>query len=289
MDLSLLLDPKFLALITAVSFGISPPALKLAFRHGGETNTGMIIGLVVAIPLNLALVPFINPGWELLTPVAWVAFILGGLAGAAIGRRFIYQSIDLLGPSRASVIRGSSPVLTAFLAVLLYQEEVSPLRWAAILAIVGGAALVSYAPGSGARGWLAIGVLYALGAAASYGIRPIFIKLALEQADAPLAGSIIGAFAALIYSFAMDRPKVGLAKIDKSFLFFLFAGITQTTALLALTFGLSHGDVSLVYSLASSAPLFTLLFTAILLRGVDRVTPQLVLGSVAVVAGVIYL
>ncbi len=289
MDLSLLLDPRFLALITAVTFGISPPALKMAFRHGGQTNTGMIIGLVVAVLLNLALLPFIHPGWELLTPVAWVGFILGGLAGAAIGRRFIYQSIDLLGPSRASVIRGASPVLTAFLAVLLYQEEISPLRWAAILAIVGGAALVSWTPGSGARGGRAIGVLYALGAATAYGVRPIFVKLALEQADAPLAGSIIGAFASLVYAYVMDRPKVGLAKLDKSFLFFLFAGITQATALIALTFGLSRGDVSLVYSLSASAPLFTVLFSAILLRGQERLTPRLILGSIAVVVGVVYL
>ena len=289
MDPGLLLDPKVLALITAVTFGISPVALKLAFRHGGQTNTGMIIGLTVAIPLNLALVPFINPGWELLTPLAWVAFILGGLAGAAIGRRFIYESINLLGPSRAAVIRASSPVLTAFLAVLLYQEQISPVRWAAILAIVGGAGLVSWTPGSGARGWLAIGVLYAFGAAAAYGIRPLFLKLALDQADAPLAGSIIGAFAALIYAFVSDRPKLGVAKLNKSFLFFLIGGITQTTALLALTFGLREGDVSLVYSLTGSAPLFTLLFTAIFLRGVDRITPPLILGSIAVAAGVILL
>jgi len=234
-------------------------------------------------------VPFIHPGWELLTPLAWVAFILGGLAGAAIGRRFIYESINLLGPSRAAVIRGSSPVLTAILAVILYQEEISPMRWGAILAIVGGAMLVSWTPGSGARSWLAIGVLYAFGAAISYGIRPLFLKLALEEANAPLAGSIIGAFAALIYASVMDRPRLGALKVDRSFFWFLFGGVTQTTALLALTFGLNKGDVSLVYSLTGSAPLFTLLFTAIFLRGLERVTPQLVLGSIAVVAGVILL
>ncbi len=283
------MDAKILALITAVTFGLSPVALKLAFRAGGKTDAGMVIGLVSAIPLNLALIFFINPGWDRLTPVAWIAFILGGLAGAAIGRRFIYQSINLLGAPRAATIRSSSPVLTAFLAVLLYQEEITPLRWAAILAIVGGAALVSWTRGEGARGWLAMGVLFALGAAASYGIRPLFLKLALEQSDAPLAGSIIGAFAALTWAVVMDRPGLGWAKVDKAFTWFLIGGLAQTVALLALTFGLNGGAVSLVYSLTASAPLFTLLFTAIFLRGVERITPQLVLGCVLVVAGVIYL
>jgi drug/metabolite transporter (DMT)-like permease len=283
------MDPKLLALVTAVAFGMSPVALKLAYRYGGQTSSGMVIGLVAAIPLNLALIPFVHAGWELLTPGAWVGFIGGGLAGAAIGRRFIYESINLLGPSRAATIRSVSPMLTAFAAVLLYQEEITPLRWAAIISIVGGAALVSWTPGSGARGWLAIGVLYALGAAAAYGIRPLFLKFALDQADAPLAGSIIGAFAALLWALAADRPRLGALRLDRSFFWFTFGGITQTTALLALTFGLNEGDVSLVYSLTAAAPLFTLAFTAVFLRGVEQMTLRLVLGAIAVVAGVIIL
>lgn len=283
------MDPKLTALITAVTFGMSPVALKLAFRNGGHTDTGMVIGLVSAIPLNLALIPFIAPGWERLTVVSWAAFIAGGLAGAAIGRRFIYESINLLGASRAATIRSSSPVLTAFLAVLLYQEDISPMRWAAILAIVGGAALVSWTPGSGARGWLAIGVLYAFGASVAYGTRPLFLKLALEQSDAPLAGSIIGAVAALIWSLLTDRPRVDSFRLDRAFLWFLVGGITQTMALLALTFGLNEGDVSLVYSLTASAPLFTLLFTWVFLRGTERLDLRLIVGAVLVAAGVIYL
>jgi DME family drug/metabolite transporter len=283
------MDPKFLALVTAIAFGISPVVLKIAYRNGGDTNAGMVIGLVAAIPLNLALIPLIDPGWQLLNSEAWIGFILAGVSGAAIGRRFVYQAVDLLGPSRTQTIRASSPMLTAMLAVVLYQEDVSPLRWAAISAIVAGAALVSWTPGSGARGWLAIGVLYALGAAAGYGIRPLFLKFALEQADAPLAGSIIGAVSALVWAFLMDRPKVGTLKLDRAFFWFALGGVTQTTALIALTFGLTGGDVSLVYSLTSSAPLFTLLFTALFLRGVEEVTWRLIVGSIAVVAGVIAL
>lgn len=283
------MDPKLTALITAVTFGMSPVALKLAYRNGGKTDAGMVIGLAVAIPLNLVLVPFIAPGWDRLTLVAWAAFIAGGLAGAAIGRRFIYESINLLGASRAATIRSSSPVLTAFLAVLLYQEDISPVRWGAILAIVGGAALVSWDPREGARGWMAIGVLYALGAAAAYGLRPLFLKLALEQSDAPLAGSIIGAVAALLWSVITDRPRLDSLRPDRGNLWFFIGGITQTVALLALTFGLNEGDVSLVYSLTASAPLFTLVFTWIFLRGVERVDLRLVIGAALVVAGVIYL
>jgi uncharacterized membrane protein len=56
-----------------------------------------------------------------------------------------------------------------------------------------------------------------------------------------------------------------------------------------LTFALAQGDVSVVYPLTSSAPLFTVAFTALLLRGVEQITVRLVAGTVLVVGGVVYL
>jgi len=283
-------DPKVMALVTALSFGMAPVVLKMAFRRGGHAGIGIIIGLVVAIPMTLAIGLVVDPHLERLTPLAVGAFILGGLAGSAVGRRWNYLSIDLLGPARSATIRSSSPVFTAFLAVLLYQESISPVRWAAIVAIVAGAALVSWTPGTGARGWFTVGVLYALGAAMAYGFRPLFIKAGLEIADAPLAASIIGALAALAWTLAReDRSSLRAARIDASFWFFFLGGILQAIAQLSLAVGLSGGDVSLVYSLTASAPLFTLIFTMLLLRGVEEITLRVIIGSVLTVAGVIAL
>ena len=70
---------------------------------------------------------------------------------------------------------------------------------------------------------------------------------------------------------------------------FLVAGSLVAVGLTTLTFGLSEGDVSVVYPLVASAPLFTLVFTAMLLRGVELLNWRIVLGAVAVVFGVIYL
>ena len=284
------MDAKAWALVTALSFGMAPVVLKMAFLRGGKAGMGIIIGLVVAIPLNIAIGLFVDPHYERLTPVAILAFALGGLAGSAVGRYWNYVSVDLLGPSRSATIRNASPVFTALLAMVLYQEAITPVRWAAILAIVVGAALVSWTPGSGRRAWVSLGVLYALGAAISYGFRPIFIKYGLEQADVPLAASIIGAIAALAYTVIREpRSNYQKTRLDAAFWFFFVAGVLQTIAQLALALGLSTGDVSLVYSLTASAPLFTLLFTAILLRGVEKITLQLVAGCAAVVIGVVYL
>ena len=52
---------------------------------------------------------------------------------------------------------------------------------------------------------------------------------------------------------------------------------------------LNTGDVSVVYSIAASAPLFTLLFSGLILRGVERITPLLIVGTVLTVLGVVFL
>lgn len=248
----------------------------------------MIIGLLVAVPANFVIWLFVDPRLALLTPFAIVMFALAGLAGSGVGRRWVYNSINLLGPSRASTLRATSPVLTALAAMALYGEAVTAQRWLGIVAIVVGGVLVSYVPGQGRKGWASMGVLYALGSAISYAFRPLFLKLGLDVADAPLAAATLGSVAALVYSLAMeDRATWRIQRFGRAELFFFLGGVCQVAAQLGLTYGIADGEVSQVYAITASAPLFAVLFTAVLLRGVERVTPRLVLGALLVVAGVI--
>src|SRR5688572_12285667 len=103
--------------------------MKIGFRRGGSMTAAMIIGLVVAVPITCVPALLLGLDFVRLTPVAFLAFVLGGLAGNAVGRRWNFQAIDLLGASRASAIRASSPVITTLIAVLLYAEPVTPARW----------------------------------------------------------------------------------------------------------------------------------------------------------------
>jgi len=284
------IDAKVLALTTAITFGIVPVFIKMAFRRGGQTGTGLTLALVFSALVNLGLALFVDPQWELLTPAAFVAFVLGGLAGNAIGRRWSYQSIDLLGPSRSAALRSSSPVISTLLATVIYGEHVSAFQWLAILAIVVGGVLVNWVPGADRRQWLGMGVVYSLAAACSYGVRPLLLKFGLNIVNIPLAAACIGAVAALLYTLIReDRSKLLAARIDSAFKFWVLAGAIGAIGLVSLTFALAGGDVSVVYPLTASAPLFTVAFTALLLRGVEQITWQLIAGTLAVVAGVAYL
>jgi drug/metabolite transporter (DMT)-like permease len=286
-----MIDPKLFALVTAVCFGLNPVTLKLGFRRGGRPDTAMIVGLVVAVPLYVVLLPLAGgPHVELVTPPALLGFILGGLFGTGIGRRWLYMAIDRIGASPATAIKNSAPVISALLAAVLFAEPVTPIRWAAIVAIVVGVGLVTWRPGQAVRSWLDIGVLAAIGSALTYGIRPLFLEFGLEAADLPLTSAIVGAIAALTYALIFgDRSGLGTIAREPAFGLFIFSGVLQALGFLALNVGLSGGIVSVVYPVTASAPLFTLGFTALLLRGTEALTWRIVAGAVAVVAGVIAL
>lgn len=285
------IDPKFFALITAICFGLNPVTLKIGFSRGGRPDTGMIVGLIVAVPFYLLLLPLAGgPHIDLVTPTALLGFVLGGLFGTGIGRRWLYIAIDRIGASPATAIKNAAPVISAILAAILFSEPVTPLRWAAIVAIVAGVVLVTWKPGQGMRRWLDVGVLAAIGAAVTYGIRPLFLKFGLEAADLPLTSAVVGATAALAYALLFgDRSGLRTIHREPAFWLFVASGLLQAVGFLALNIGLSGGIVSTVYPVTASSPLFAILFTAILLRGTETLNWRIVLGAAAVVAGVIAL
>ena len=67
---------------------------------------------------------------------------------------------------------------------------------------------------------------------------------------------------------------------------FAGAGIFSTTGVLCLFLALERAPVVLVSPVANTNPLFSLIFVALLLRGVERLTPRVFLGAGLVVAGV---
>jgi drug/metabolite transporter (DMT)-like permease len=284
---------KELALLTALCFGLNPVTLKLGFARQGRSDVAVVVGLAVAIPIYLLLVPLWGGLYiDQLTITAVIGFALGGLFGGGIGRRWMYTAIDKLGAAPATAIKNSAPVITTFLAVLLLNETVTLIEAGAIVAIVAGITIVTWKKGQGIKQLAAVGVLAAVGSAISYGIRPLFLEMGLNAANIPLTGALIGAIAAFIYATVLTRLSDlrGAADIRSPALWlFIASGTLQAFGFLAFTLGLSASDVTEIYPVTSTAPLFTLGFTALLLRGQEPVTWRTVAGVVLVVLGVIAL
>ena len=285
------MEGKLLALATAACFGLNPVILKLGFARKGTSDVALLIGLAITVPVYLVIAPFLGGfDFDLITGPALIGFVLGGLFGTGIGRRWMYIAIERIGASPATAIKNSAPVVTTFLAVLFLSEQVAWYQWLAVASIVSGITLVTWRRGAGIRQLLDVGVLAAVGSALSYGVRPLFLKFGLDEVDIPLTAALIGAIAALIYASLFTRiGRVRETLRGEAAVFFAGAGVLQAFGFLALTFGLAAEDVSIVYPVTATAPLFTLAFTAFLLRGVEQLSWRIALGAVAVVAGVVWL
>ncbi len=286
------MEGKVLALVCAVCFGLNPVMVRMDFSRAGRIDAALIIGLAVAIPIYVALLPvFGGLRWEQVTATAVVAYALGGLFGAGIGRRWLYTAIDRLGASSATAIKNAAPLFTTALAILVFGEHVGLPQWAAIASIIAGITLVTWRSGGGVRQLVDVGVVAALGSALSYGVRPLILKFGLTEANLPLTAALVGAISAFAYALALSRPWGfgSVASGRDALVLFIVAGALQAFGFLALTFGLARDAVSIVYPVTSTAPLFTLAFTWALLRGNEQVTWRIALGALAVVAGVVVL
>jgi uncharacterized membrane protein len=79
-----------------------------------------------------------------------------------------------------------------------------------------------------------------------------------------------------------DNPRRGA-------LLFTGAGFFSTLGLVAMFIALEKGKVVLVSPVLATHSLTTLLFAALFLRGIERLTPRVALGALLVVGGVIVL
>lgn len=140
---------KVLALMTAICFGINPVLLKLGFARKGRSDVAVVIGLAITVPVYLAIAPLVGGiSFAHMTLPALVGFVLGGLFGGGIGRRWMYLAIEKIGASPAAAIKNAAPVITTALAILFLGERVTLLHWLAIVTIVAGITLITWQKGS---------------------------------------------------------------------------------------------------------------------------------------------
>jgi drug/metabolite transporter (DMT)-like permease len=136
-----------------------------------------------------------------------------------------------------------------------------------------------------------LGIACAFGAAISYGASQVLTRHSVSDLAPPLTGSAIAlCWGTLGFFFISAR---GLREPSNDFrrgaLLFVCVGIFSSLGVVGLFQALERGPVVLVSPVVSVNPLFTLLFAALLLREVERITAQVVLGALLVVAGVVVL
>ena len=279
--------PQLIALSAALSYATS----GIAAKRGMQYSTPITVTLVSLSIHTISL-------WTILLlaggvpPVATSVLLLFFITGTLqpLIRLFTYAGIFYMGAARGATIRGSHPLFSTLIAIVVLGERADLPIVAGTFLIVGGVTLISWQREAlgGSFNWWRIG--FPLAAAILAGVSHPIRRYALGLAQEPLYfAATIGLVSLcwmagyLLSPFAKERPAWDRRALGP----FLLAGAFETLGILLVVIALSVGQVVIVSPIVATSPLWILLGTWLFLRGIERLTPRTVVGAIAVVSGTI--
>lgn len=293
-----------LGLVLALFAGSSATLSNIFVRKGvvrsGESFSPLPISNFIGLGL-FALVALISGTAGQLISLSRLGVI--SLAGAGIvhfimGRQLAIISVRLIGANRALPIQAISIIFAVLLGVILLREPLTVAISLAALLIFGGAILIgttgSYKVGKRdmPEGFLAKGVLAALGTAVCWGVSPALVKIGLNEIGFPLVGVLISymASSAVIGLLLLYRPNSDkLRRLDRnSVRSFIIVAMLISTAQMLRYLAIDLSRISLVAPLiASIKPLLVIPLSFLMNRDIEVFGSRIIAGSVLVVAGII--
>ena len=136
-----------------------------------------------------------------------------------------------------------------------------------------------------------LGFGFAFGAALSYSISQVLTRHSVEDLTTPLVGALIALWWGTL-GFGLIAVRTHWApatNFRRGALLFAGSGIFSALGIICMFLALEKGEVVVVSPVLATHSLTTLLFAAIFLRGVERITPRIVVGALLVVSGVVVL
>jgi uncharacterized membrane protein len=246
---------------------------------------------LISFSVNAAvLVPYIIYQYpaEKIFQSANLFFVLSGIIQPAIVRVMFYVGIVRLGVSRAGPIRGTSPFFSVAIAFFVFRERPELIVYFGGLLTIAGTWLVSYKR-AGEANWRAIDLLFPLGAAMLASVSQNIRKAGLNSTNEPVIASTITTATSLVcllgsLLFSGKRQSI---KIDRQSLpFYSGAAVFALIGQLCTFIALNGGQISVVAPLINTTPLFAIAFTALFLRGEEKITPMVLIGVALLVAGI---
>ena len=223
----------------------------------------------------------------------------------AVGLSLFFYGLSIEEVSRAAPMQSITPVFTAIIAVLFFDDIVTLLQWVAILVIVGAAVMINLRRVEG-RYRIARGKAFAVLLASALVLALAFIVSdeATERMNIWATQGFRALFMGLgILAFTWRPPYTRqviqtLRNPRTAGLMFLAEGIGGPTAALTFVYALSVGPVSLVATVVAIRPLSVLIISMalstplwnVLREPLDRETIALkIVSTLLIVGGVITL
>jgi drug/metabolite transporter (DMT)-like permease len=275
-----------LGCLAGVCFGAVNVAVRVGLRRHPDAEIGGFVTAVIALLLVVTVAALTVRGITLRE--VW-PFLVAGTVVPGASQILWIQAIKAAGASRAAILMGTSPLLAALLALAVLGEPFrTPLALGTLLIVAGGVA-VAWERRRPADFRVA-GVGLALGVAVCLAARDNVARLVLTDRHVPAlaaaAALVTGACAfLLVHVLVVRRRDIGLRVLGRAVVPFLPAGLLMGLVYITLLSALDHGRVTVVAPLNGTNAIWTVVFSALVIRRLEMVGPRLVLAAALVVAG----
>lgn len=282
-----------LSLGAALFWGLGP-----VFSKRGLADTGTWMeGTLVVVGSRMAMYWILLFSTGGVTALAGISveiilvFSAAGIVASGIGRLVFYIGIDEIGSTITNAFTNTRPLFAVGLAVIWLGEAVTVQMAVGTLVIVTGLVVLTVSKGGDITGWDRRYLVFPLAAAVFYALGNVVRRFGFTATTVdPLQAVAVGDLAAFLFiaTTAVVSRKHQLEGSRESYSYFVAGGLCAGVGLLLLfqALSLDGGDVAIVDPLVATAPLFTTIFAAVVLRDIERVTLGTVLGILVAIAGV---
>ena len=278
---------EYYAFQAAICFSIAHIFVRRGLVYSNAL-TGSLISLGTTTTIFWLLAVLFIPLPNMIVP-AMAYFIAAGIFAPGIGQTLGYIGMERIGVARSAPIVNTSPIFSSLLAVSLLDEVWTVQNViGTCLVILSVVILSSDRPTQ--RQWRKSDIAYPVLGAMAFGISTTLRKSGLNEFPNPLLAAAVTvgtAFLVLcaIVHFGFGRRALQFNHQGSGWLF--AAALLNACAILSLFFALNIGRIVEVEPLVACNPLLTLLWTAIFLRGIERLSRRIVISAIATVAGTV--
>ncbi|MCZ6563722.1 MAG: DMT family transporter [Deltaproteobacteria bacterium] len=280
---------EFLAILSSIGWA----ADSILVRRGSQSSNIFGAAFLSYFVTTLCLWSYIAlfSSLHLLWSSATIYFVLSGLLQPLLARILYYVGIQRLGVSRAGPLRGTGPLFAVIVAVIFLNERPNYFVYGGTILTVAGAWLILMRMREEGE-WKLFDAVFPLGAALIAAVSQSLRRTGLLMLGNPFIGATItNSTSLIIYLISLlVLGKIHLIRLHRASLpYFGSAAFISAGSQILVFVALSRGEVSVMVPLFNTTPFFSVLFTTIFLRDLERVTSRVVIGAVIMVGGVIFI
>lgn len=281
------MPPEVIAIVSAMGWAGDSVLVRLGARKSNVVGAAFLSYSVSAFCFWTYLL--LHSSLNLLWSPATIYFLLGGCLQPLIARLLFYIGLTRLGAARAAPLRGVEPLCSTAIAVVFLHERPGLSVYAGTVLIVASVWLISWRR-SGEAEWRLFDIVFPLGAALVAAVAQNLRKAGLLILPDPVVGTAVSTSIslALLFVFLLATRRMGLVRVGRESLpFFGSAAFVAALSQLLNFLALTRGQVSAMVPLLNTTPLFTVLFSSLFLREVEKVTLRTAIGAALMVTGVV--